>query len=70
MTPFPPATTETEFDRLTRAGLLPPVRALLNSLGVHDEAEPFADGSLPVYAVGAGLVLTPAHPDTARRPGW
>ncbi|HEY3712579.1 MAG TPA: aminoglycoside 3'-phosphotransferase/choline kinase family protein [Amycolatopsis sp.] len=57
MTPFPPTATETEFDRLTRAGLLPPVRALLSSLGVRGEPEPFADGSLPVYAVGADLVL-------------
>ncbi|HEY2061594.1 MAG TPA: aminoglycoside 3'-phosphotransferase/choline kinase family protein [Amycolatopsis sp.] len=52
MTPFPP----TAFDRLTRAELLSPVRTLLASLGVRGEPEPFADGSLPVYAVG-DLVL-------------
>jgi hygromycin-B 7''-O-kinase len=52
MTPFP----STGFDRLTRAELLSPVRTLLSALGVRGEPEPFADGSLPVYAVGA-LVL-------------
>jgi len=41
----------------TREELLPSVRRLLASLGEPGPAVPFEDGSLPVYAVGARLVL-------------
>ncbi|MFD2469908.1 aminoglycoside phosphotransferase family protein [Amycolatopsis silviterrae] len=54
---FPPAATAAEFDELTREGLLPAARDLLRTLGEPGEPVPFADGSLPVYAVGEQLVL-------------
>jgi hygromycin-B 7''-O-kinase len=55
---FPPATTEAEFDALTRAGLLPAVTNLCAEIGLGGHAiTAFVDGSLPVYAVGGKLVL-------------
>ncbi|GAB3160360.1 aminoglycoside 3'-phosphotransferase/choline kinase family protein [Amycolatopsis stemonae] len=59
---FPPAATEAEFAALTRESLLP---AVTNLLGRGDVV-PFAEGSLPVYAVGEDLVLKlypPLHRD-------
>lgn len=59
---FPPAATEAEFDALGRESLLPAVTTLLG----REDVVPFAEGSLPVYAVGDDLVLKlypPVHRD-------
>ncbi|MEU0792071.1 phosphotransferase [Amycolatopsis sp. NPDC005961] len=53
MATFPSAATEAEFRALTRAALLPAVTTLLG----RSDVVPFAEGSLPVYAVGDDLVL-------------
>ncbi|MFD9894483.1 phosphotransferase family protein [Amycolatopsis sp. NPDC059027] len=58
MTPFPPASTEAEFDALTREALLPAVTTLTKSIGLDGTpVVPFTEGSLPVYAAGEKLVL-------------
>ncbi|HEV7977970.1 aminoglycoside 3'-phosphotransferase/choline kinase family protein [Amycolatopsis sp.] len=55
---FPPVTTEPETDALTREQLLPAAKVLCGELGLGGlEVTAFADGSLPVYAVGDKLVL-------------
>ncbi|MEU4768915.1 aminoglycoside 3'-phosphotransferase/choline kinase family protein [Actinosynnema sp. NPDC023794] len=54
---FPPAVTEEQFEALDDDALRPGVEALCGHLGVSGDVERFADGSLPVYAVGDRHVL-------------
>ncbi|MEV0675768.1 aminoglycoside 3'-phosphotransferase/choline kinase family protein [Actinosynnema sp. NPDC050436] len=56
---FPVAETEAQFERIAadERVLRPAVDALCRHLGLDGAVERFADGSLPVYAVGARHVL-------------
>ncbi|MFD0202220.1 MULTISPECIES: phosphotransferase family protein [Saccharothrix] len=54
---FPPAVTEEQFEALDDDALRPGLEALLGHLGVSGDVERFADGSLPVYAVGDRYVV-------------
>lgn len=56
---FPAADTDAAFAAIRRDEVLlrPGVDALCRDLGAEGEVVRFADGSLPVYAVGADLVL-------------
>jgi hygromycin-B 7''-O-kinase len=54
---FPPAVAEELFEALDDDALRPGVEALCRHLGMSGGAERFADGSLPVYAVGGEYVL-------------
>ncbi|MFJ6676462.1 phosphotransferase family protein [Actinosynnema sp. NPDC091369] len=54
---FPPAMTEEQFEALDDDALRPGVEALCRHLGVSGDVTRFADGSLPVYAVGVRHVL-------------
>lgn len=54
---FPPAVTEEQFEALDDDALRPGVEALCGYLGISGDVERFADGSLPVYAVGVGHVV-------------
>ncbi|GAB3475971.1 phosphotransferase family protein [Amycolatopsis cihanbeyliensis] len=57
MESFPPADTEEQYEALTEGRLRVPVERLCRELGLYASPVRFADGSLPVYAVGDRHVL-------------
>ncbi len=55
---FPAAATEAEYKAIEQSDLLPGVAQLCQHLGLPvTQIEPFAEGSLPVFAIGQSLVL-------------
>jgi hygromycin-B 7''-O-kinase len=69
---FPEALDDEAYQRVVRddAAFADGIRRIAETLGVNARAERFADGSLPVYALGPELVLKlypPFHPAEAER---